>query len=72
MVGSLNVKRIWRGGRGGGDHERAGKSGGGGTRDFSKEDIRRGSGGSDFEGGWGRALESVTRRIQRGYRIIEW
>ena len=48
---SFNDEWIQRDGGEGGEHERAGQGGGGGPRRFSGQDIRRGSGGSDFEGG---------------------
>ena len=54
VAGSLNAGRIWRGGGGLEEHDRAGKGGGGGPMTFYREDIRRGSGGSYFEGGEGR------------------
>ena len=53
---SFNDEWIQRGGGEGGEHERAGKGGGGGPRRFSGQDIRRGSGGSKFEGGRGGGI----------------
>ena len=49
VVHSLNDEQIWRSGRGGGEHERANKGGGGGPERFSREYIRRVSGGYQEE-----------------------
>ena len=51
VVVSLNSNPIRRGGGGGVEHERMGKGGGGGPGRFSRQDIRRRSGGIDFKGG---------------------
>ena len=60
---SLNAEQIRRGVRLGGENEYAGKVGGGGPGSFSREDIMRGSGGSDFEScGGGGASKLVLRR----------
>ena len=48
VAGSLNTERIWSGDVGGGEHEYMGKGGQGGPRNFSRENIRRVLGGSDF------------------------
>ena len=49
VAGSLNIRQIQRGREG--DHEGAVKGTDGGPRSFSRDDTRRGSVGSDSEGG---------------------
>ena len=64
MAVILKVDRVRRRGGRGGYHESVGKGSGGGPGRFSREDSRRGSGGSDFEGSsqGGRGSELVTSR----------